>query len=85
MGVSERTFRTDGAEAADVIRVAAVNDLRCRLKKITTTDEGKIAIAIELEAQDPDTLEQIRDLIRVQQGEVELSITGMQLQGELDL
>ena len=81
---TERLFRTEAAGGTTAARpFIAVDDLACRLKKITTTDEGKVAIAIELEAQDDDTLEQIRDLIRVQQGEVRLSIAGVQ--GELPL
>jgi len=81
---TERMFRTEAAGGTTAARsFIAVDDLACRLKKITTTDEGKVAIAVELEAQDDDTLEQIRDLIRVQQGEVRLSIAGVQ--GELPL
>ncbi len=37
-----------------------------------------MALAIELQVQDDDELNQIRDLIRVQQGEVRISIAGTQ-------
>jgi hypothetical protein len=82
MLAEERTFRTNDTSARDM-RVACVSGLSCRMKRITTTDDGKIAIGIELDATDPETLESIRELIRVQQGEVFLSVEGVQ--GELDL
>lgn len=63
------------ARAADA---GLPNAVTSRLKKITTTDEGAVALAIELQVQDDDELNQIRDLIRVQQGEVRISIAGTQ-------
>lgn len=81
--MSERTYTT----AADTGRMPqwapAVESMKCRLKKITTTDEGAVSLAIEIQVADDDSLEQIRDLIRVQQGEVMISIAGVQ--GELPL
>ena len=74
----ERRFRTSTDEGAGVILFPAVNDLRCRLKKITTTDEGAVSLAVELVVTDDEELDQIRDLIRVQQGEVKLTIRGVQ-------
>lgn len=74
----ERTYRTGADDGAGIILFPAVNDLRCRLKKITTTDEGAVSLAVELVVTDDDELDQIRDLIRVQQGEVKLTIHGVQ-------
>lgn len=53
--IPERTFRTDGgnAQPAEHLRTLAVRGLSCRLKKLITTDEGKIVLAIEMEASDP--------------------------------
>jgi hypothetical protein len=80
--MQERTYTTapDGATSA-ATPYRAVRDIKCRLKKLTTTDEGAVALSIEIQIHDDDELEQIRDLIRVQQGELELSLTGRQ--GEL--
>jgi hypothetical protein len=82
--MQERTFSTrSSADAAATGFSVGVERLRCRLKKITTTDEGIVSLAVEVQIADNDELEQIRDLIRVQQGEVLLSIAGTQ--GELPL
>lgn len=80
--MQERTYTTstDGATGRGV-PYRAVRDIKCRLKKLTTTDEGAVQLAIEIQITDDDELEQIRDLIRAQQGELELSLTGVQ--GEL--
>ena len=80
---TERTYRTGDESSSELMAFPAVERLRCRLKKITTTDEGAVSLAIEITVTDDDELNQIRDLIRVQQGEVELSIFGAQ--GELRL
>lgn len=79
---AERTYRTDTGEAGG-LPVTVVRELDCRLKRFTSTDEGKIALAIELDARDEETLAQLRSLIEVQQGDLRISIAG--LQGELDL
>jgi hypothetical protein len=81
--MQERTFRTSTHDGEQAATFPAVEDLKCRLKKIVTTDEGAVQLAIELTVRDDDELEQIRDLIRVQQGEVKISINGVQ--GELRL
>ena len=78
---AERIFTT--ARDADSLMVTVVRDLPCRLKRFTSTDEGKIALAIELEATDDQTLEQLRALLEVQQGQIQLSVAG--IQGQLDL
>ena len=81
--MQERTFTTRAASSAATDFSLGVERLRCRLKKITTTDEGVVSLAVEIQISDNEELEQIRDLIRVQQGEVVLSIAGVQ--GELPL
>jgi len=81
--MQERTYCTSTGDGAARHFVPAVENVKCRLKKLTTTDEGAVALAIEIQIKDDDELEQIRDLIRVQQGEVLLSIAGVQ--GELPL
>jgi hypothetical protein len=79
--MQERTYSTRPGDAIDAAPYPAVRDLPCRLKKLTTTDEGAVALAIEIQIKDDEGLEQIRDLIRVQQGELALTLTGRQ--GEL--
>ena len=80
--MQERTYTTGtDTSAGQGARYPAVTELKCRLKKLTTTDEGAVALAIEIQITDDDELEQIRELIRAQQGELELSLTGRQ--GEL--
>lgn len=79
---NERIYRTGTYDGAD-LPTLGVTDLRCVVKKITTTNEGCISLAIELTATDDATVEQIRDLIRIQQGECLLSVSGVQ--GELPI
>ena len=62
-GTSRPPTRRLGCSVSGPDRVAALRDLRCPLKTIGTTDEGKLSIAIERAARDPDALAQIRDLI----------------------
>ena len=81
--MQERTYSTRSESDAAPTFVPAVEDLKCRLKKLTTTDEGAVSLAIEVQVTDDQELEQIRELIRIQQGEVMLSISGVQ--GELPL
>jgi hypothetical protein len=76
--MQERIYRTSSGDDALISTFPAVEDLRCRLKMITTTDEGAVALAIELQVQDDDELNEIRDRICVQQGEVRISIAGTQ-------
>ena len=79
----ERTFRTRGEPDIGAFHAVGVHHLRCDIKTIKTTNEGAISIGIELTATDDDTLEQVRDLIRIQQGRCRLSIEG--IQGEMDV
>ena len=76
--MQEGTYRTSSDDDALISTFPVVEELRCGLKKITTTDEGAVALAIELQVQDDDELNEIRDLTRVQQGEVRISIAGTQ-------
>lgn len=84
----ERVFHTNGGEApvADgslAMLGSRVNDLPARVKKIATTDEGKLQIVLEGEVIRPEELEKIRDLFLIQQGRVFVDFTPEQ--GELGL
>ncbi|MBF0256714.1 MAG: hypothetical protein HQL47_09715 [Gammaproteobacteria bacterium] len=58
---------------------ASVERLLVRLKKITTTDDGKLALALEAEALDDESLAQVRDMLLLQQaGLVVLSMLPVQ-------
>lgn len=84
----ERVFHTNGGEmsaANDAFATAGdkVMDLPARVKKIATTDEGKLQIVLEGEVIRPEELEKIRDLFLIQQGRVFVDFSPEQ--GELDL
>jgi len=79
----EPYYQTASDDTATIAAFPAVRDLRCWVKKVTTTDEGKVALAIELQIEDDRQLEQVRDLIRLQQQQVAISISGVQ--GQLPL
>jgi len=78
---AERIFTT-GNDTSDLM-TTVIRRLACRLKKFTSTDDGKVSLAIELEATDDETLEQLRALLQIQQGQIEIDIAG--IQGQLDL
>jgi hypothetical protein len=83
----ERIFHTNGGEAPTVeglvLAGGQVRDLTARVKKIATTDEGKLQILLEGEVHQQAELEQIRDLFLIQQGRVLVDFTPEQ--GELEL
>ena len=84
----ERIFRTNGgdtptAEGSQGVAAGQVHDLPARVKKIATTDEGKLQIVLEGEVIRPEELEKIRDLFLIQQGRVFVGFTPEQ--GELGL
>jgi hypothetical protein len=84
----ERMFHTNGGEAPApdsglALAGGRVHELPARVKKIATTDEGKLQIVLEGEAIRREELEKIRDLFLIQQGRVFVDFTPEQ--GELDL
>lgn len=70
----EKTFHSDGAAAPSPVSVEqgidAVRDVNARLKKMSTTDDGKLQIVLEAELVHTDVLMKIRDLFLIQQGRV---------------
>lgn len=82
MSATAERLYTTGTDT-DAMMTTVVRDLACRLKRFTSTDEGKIALAIELEATDEATIEQLRALLEVQQGQIRIDVAGVQ--GQLDL
>lgn len=44
-----------------------VDELTTKVKKITTTDEGKLQIVLETEGMDNDALAQVKELLVLQQ------------------
>ncbi|EXJ13884.1 hypothetical protein [Imhoffiella purpurea] len=82
--MSERTYTTSnqgGRVLPFPTRGAELEN--ARIKKITITDEGKLAIALECELADEETLEHVRNLLLAQRGPVSVEFASKQ--GELDL
>lgn len=84
----ERLFHTNGGEAPVSCSNLApdsgrVRSLPARVKKIATSDEGKLQIVLEGEVIRPEELEKIRDLFLIQQGRVFVDFTPEQ--GDLGL
>lgn len=82
--MQERTFRTDGGTESTpaFLSTMQVAGLICDVKKITTTNEGKLSMAIEATATDNEALERVRNLISIQQGEVMLTLEGVSADSE---
>lgn len=58
---------------------ARVEDLTTKVKKITTTDEGKLQIVLEAEGMDHEALAQVKELLVLQQSSLVLvSMTPVQ-------
>jgi hypothetical protein len=51
---------------------ARVDDLTTKVKKITTTDDGKLQIVLESEGMDNDALAQVKELLVLQQSSLVL-------------
>ncbi|MBK1732770.1 hypothetical protein [Thiococcus pfennigii] len=82
--MSERTYTTRTGTSGRIVPFPSHSAaLDARIRKVTVTDEGKLAVAVECELADEDTLEQVRNLLTVQRGPV--SITFTSVQGELPL
>lgn len=74
---TERTFRTDGGrDSAIGMTTLKVSGLTCRVKKITISDEGKLSMAIDGAVTDDESIDRLRDLLTIQQGEVMLTLEG---------
>ena len=58
---------------------ARVDEMTVRVKKITTTDEGKLSIALESEGMTDEALENVKDMLVLQQnGVVKLTMLPVQ-------
>ncbi len=84
----ERIFHTNGGEAPAanegfIMADRRISDLPARVKKISTTDEGKLQIMLEGDVIRSEELAKIQDLFLIQQGRVFVDFTPEQ--GELDI
>ena len=83
--------RTDGGSRHDASMIhisadgqtlpieARVEDLTTKVKKLTTTDEGRLQIVLEAEGMDHDALAQVKELLTLQQHSlVRVSMTPVQ-------
>jgi len=91
---SRASFSTKPPEAAKTSVVATLNrapspvaksrpifnveDLAARVRRITTTDEGKLQIVLEGEGLDDPTIAKLRDLLQLQQNLVLVTIRSAQ-------
>lgn len=55
------------ADKRGVEITARVRDMTTRIKRIQTTDEGKLQVVLEAEGMDDDALEQVKDMLVLQQ------------------
>jgi hypothetical protein len=82
--MGERTYTTSSTEQGRVLPLPSHSaELDARIKKVTVTDEGKLAIALECDITDEEALEQLRNLLLAQRGPVSASFSS--IQGELEL
>jgi len=76
---NERVFHSNGGAApklpneADML--SEVKDLSARLKKMSTTDDGKLQIVLEAEVVQQEVILKIRDLFLIQQGRVKVDFS----------
>ena len=83
--MGERTYTTSNGSSRASAFTARDAELDVRIKKVTMTDEGKLAVALECEipADDEQTLEQVKNLLTALHGPVSASFTPRQ--AELDV
>jgi len=85
MTETERTYPTEGGSQDRGINFPAtrIRETPAAIKRIVTTDEGKIQIVLEGTVTNNEELEKVCDLVMVQQLLVTVDIVGRQ--GEMDL
>lgn len=59
-----------GNGAANLAQEGRVRDMRVEVKKVVTTHDGKLQVALESEALSTEMLERIRQLMAIQHGVV---------------
>lgn len=81
--MGERTFTTSKETGRVLPFPIPGAELDARIKRITVNDDGKLALALECELTDEETLEQVRNLLLAQRGPVSVSFSPVQ--GDLGL
>lgn len=66
-GLSHDEEIIDLGNAPEMIRLDEVRDYVMRVKKITTTDEAKVQVVLETEGATPESLEQLKAMVSLQQ------------------
>lgn len=79
-GAQDETIIDLGTPGTDVVPITArVYELTVSVKKIVTTDEGKLQVSLESEAMSEDALAQLKDMLVLQQaGRVLVSMEAAQ-------
>lgn len=68
-----------GKAAIPVIELGYVRNFTARIKKISTTDDGKLAVQMEAEVLSEESLKNVRDMLALQQsGPVIITIEPIQ-------
>ena len=80
MSEAEAVYTTAPGDVRPAFQGKAVKHFRARVKKITATDEGRVQIVLETEALDARTIEQVRDLLSIQHGDVLIDVSPEQME-----
>jgi len=79
---NERVFHSNGAGAPEPLdestTLPGIRELSARLKKMSTTDDGKLQILLEAEVVQQAVIMKIRDLFLIQQGRVHVDFSADQ-------
>jgi hypothetical protein len=67
-----------GREEAAGVALFSVDDLQARVKRIVTTDEGRLQIVLESEALSDEAILQVKNLLQLQQDTVVVSVRAAQ-------
>lgn len=65
-------------EEAAGVALFSVDDLQARVKRIVTTDEGRLQIVLESEALSDEAILQVKNLLQLQQDTVFVSVRAAQ-------
>ena len=71
-----------GGKAAPQEPNVSVRDMVTKVKKITTTDEGRLQVVLETEAMDDNAIAQVKDMLVLQQACL-VQVTMVPVQPEL--
>ena len=78
----DNTIRVQGVRDADLqpagVALFEVSDLPARVKRIVTTDEGRLQILLESESLSEESIEKTKNLLQLQQDAVFVTVRAAQ-------